>query len=74
MLLMANALGIGSCWLFWGGGNEGHGAFINRFNLSNWLVPIGMVCFGYPDVRPGVLPERKHLVKAVHYAPVQDSE
>jgi nitroreductase len=67
MLLMAHCLGVGACWLFWsGGGKSGHRDFVTKFKLDPWLLPVSMVCFGYPDVKPKYSPVRNKLDKVTH--------
>lgn len=67
MLLTARSHGIGSCWLFWGGEKNSNSQFADRFNLQSWLLPVAMVCFGYPDILPVLRPERKSIERSINY-------
>jgi len=73
MLLTASVNGLGACWLFWNGNNKRNVKFLNHFNLPQWLLPVAMVCFGYPHARPSITPERKSLKRAAHYGIVTGS-
>lgn len=68
MLLTARVLGIGSCWLFWHDAVQKHSDFLLRFGLRPWLLPVALVCFGYPATVPKFPPGRRELSKCVHYA------
>ena len=58
ILLTAHSLGLGSCWMFW----EKHDQDFNkRFSLSPWLLPVGLVCVGYTDQQPPIVPKRKSV-------------
>lgn len=67
ILLTAHSLGVGSCWLFWDNTDANHRKFVERFCLEPWLLPVAMVCLGYPDKVPGFCPARKDLVKCLHF-------
>ncbi len=67
ILLTAYSLGIGSCWLFWDNHNSAYTDFIQKFSLEPWLLPVAMICLGYPDKVPAVRPERKGLAKCLHW-------
>jgi nitroreductase len=69
ILLTAHCFGIGSCWLFWDGRKVNHYEFNKKFNLNSWLLPVSMVCFGYPEIVPKFRPERKNIKTAVHHFP-----
>lgn len=66
MLLYAHCSDIGSCWLFWSGGAKKNKKFWQKFNLDHWLLPVSMVCFGYTELKPFFVPERKALKSAIH--------
>jgi nitroreductase len=62
MLLMAHALGIGSCWV---------GAFdeqqvINLMGTPSYVRPVALVPMGYPDEKP-YPPPRRDLADFLHY-------
>ncbi len=67
MLLYAHALNIGSIWLNWQGVERSHVKLRERFGLTDWLLPVAMLCFGYTKVPPPVVPYRKLLQDAVQY-------
>jgi nitroreductase len=67
MLLTARVLGIGGCWLFWQDAAPKHSEFLSRFKLQPWLLPVALVCFGYPAAVPKFPPYRKALSKCVYY-------
>lgn len=67
MLLTAHSMGVGSCWLFWNHATGKHNEFVKRFLLKSWLLPVAMLCFGYPDNVPKFCPVRKGLKKSIHY-------
>jgi nitroreductase len=67
MLLTAYSYGVGSCWLFWNDTMNHHETFVSRFKLMRWLLPTAMVCFGFPNNCPTVVPARKNLVKSIHW-------
>ena len=68
ILLMAHSLGIGSCWLFWDNSTVNYSKFMKRFSLNPWLLPVAMICLGYPDKIPNFRPERKNLTKCIHFS------
>ena len=45
-VITAESLGIGSCYI--GDITENYEIHREMFNLSKWVFPIAMVCFGYP--------------------------
>ncbi len=45
-VIVAESLGIGSCYI--GDIMENYEIHREMFNLSNWVFPIAMICFGYP--------------------------
>jgi nitroreductase len=69
ILLMAHALGIGSCWLFWNGTHRNSSGFHKKYNLAPWLLPVSMVCLGYAKIPPLCIPRRKDLLKSIHKNP-----
>lgn len=63
ILLAAHSSGLGSCWMFW----EKHDqAFNARFSLSPWLLPVGLVCIGYTDQHPPIVPQRKSVFDCIY--------
>lgn len=63
MLLTAHSLGLGSCWMFW----VKHDSELNRrFNLPEWLLPVALICVGYVDKLPPIVPKRKSLSDCVY--------
>ncbi len=66
MLLTAHSLGLGSCWMFW---NKHDQDFNRRFSLHPWLLPVGLVCLGYADRVPPIVPKRKCVSDCIHDAP-----
>lgn len=67
ILLTAYSLGIGSCWLFWGNDDINHTKFVKKFSLKPWLLPVAMVCLGYPGSVPKFYPDRKDLARCIHF-------
>ena len=63
ILLMAHSLGLGSCWMFWAKLNQ---EFNERFHLPSWLLPVGLVCMGYTDRQPPIVPKRKCTDDCIH--------
>ncbi len=68
MLLTAHSYGLGSCWLFWNDAGSCHAGFVERFSIQPYLLPVAMVCLGYPLKYPIFAPVRKALDKSVHNA------
>ena len=63
MMLMANALDLGSCWinqLKWLNENEAVMPFLHRLGLEEGERPYGAVAVGYPNTESG-LPNRTPL-------------
>ena len=63
MMLMANALDLGSCWinqLRWLNDNENILTFLNKLGMDNEKTVYGALALGYPDSEDG-LPEREPL-------------
>jgi FMN reductase (NADPH)/FMN reductase [NAD(P)H] len=50
-VIAAESLGIGSCYI--GDIMENYEAHQALFNLPRYTFPICMLCFGYPDAKPG---------------------
>lgn len=67
MLLTAHTMGYGTCWLFWSGINVSQSQFVQKFSLNPWLLPIAMICLGHPNILPICRPERKEILKSIHY-------
>jgi nitroreductase len=63
ILLSAHSLGLGSCWMFWAKHDQ---AFNKKFNLPPWLLPVGLVCIGYADQRPPIVPKRKSVYDCIY--------
>ena len=56
LVLMATALGLGTCWV---GGFSGASEFRRLFGLTDNLVPVAVIPVGYPDGK--VPPQRPRL-------------
>lgn len=63
ILLTAHSLGLGSCWMFWTKHDQ---AFNKKFGLPPWLLPVGLICMGYTDKHPPIVPKRKSLFDCIH--------
>lgn len=69
ILLAAHSHGIGSCWMFWAKHDEG---FNKRFRLAPWLLPVSLVCLGYTNQYPPIVPRRKRISDCIHDLRVDD--
>jgi nitroreductase len=67
MLLRAHSLGIGSCWLFWNDRSGRLRDFWGRFKIKPYLLPVSMVCFGFPK-SSATPPPRKSLNSAIRFS------
>lgn len=65
IILTAHSLGLGSCWMFWGKHGE---SFNQRYSLARWLLPVSLICIGYVDAHPPIVPQRKAVVDSIHDA------
>ena len=70
ILLSAHSLGLGSCWMFWAKYDQ---AFNKKFNLPPWLLPVGLVCIGYTDKHPPIVPKRKSISDCIHDVRIKDN-
>lgn len=65
ILLTAHSFGLGACWMFWA---KHDGAFNEKFSLSPWLLPVGLICIGYINKPPPIVPKRKSIMDTIHDA------
>lgn len=63
ILLTAHSHGIGSCWMFWAKFDE---SFNKRFHLAPWLLPVSLLCLGYTNQHPPIVPGRKRISDSIH--------
>ena len=49
ILLMATALGLGSCWV---GGISDHKAVRNLFGIPRGIIVLGIIAIGYTNIEP----------------------
>lgn len=65
MLVEAKELGIGSCWLGGYPNEDRVEALCQLFNFPEYIKPLWMIAFGYPDEKPAI--KQKWKDEKVHY-------